>query len=72
MPIPTYLSEVTFTIPVTGEVFVIQARHLYQIRGVREVVLTQTSTVKVRFAVKPGDDLFTIQNSICRFLERSM
>jgi len=70
MPHPTYLSGVIFTIPVPFDFTdVKRLRELYQIRGVRDVTLTQASTVKVRFSVTEGDDLFTIQNALCRFLE---
>ena len=68
MPIPGYLCEVTFIIPVPLG-FGPELRGLYSIKGVREVTLTQSYTVKVRFSVKSGDDLFTIQNALCRFME---
>ena len=76
MPHPTYLCEAIFNIPVplasakpVEFMSVKRLRELYQIRGVRDVTLTQAATVKVRYGVIPSDDLFTIQNALCRFLE---
>ena len=70
MPHPTYLCEAIFNIPVPFDFTdVKRLRELYQIRGVRDVALTQAATVKVQFSVTEGDDLFTIQNALCRFLE---
>lgn len=65
---PTYLCEAVFNIPIPfgSEP---ELKGLYTIKGVREVTLTQASTVKVRFGVTPDTDLFTIQNALCRFLE---
>ncbi len=71
MPHPTYLCEAIFNIPVplAYTPMLLRPRELYQIRGVREVAVTQASTVKIRFGVMPTDDLATIQNALCRFLE---